>query len=427
MPGLSSELSKLQYGPEKAKQQSYQGATSGLTWWAAFVFASLLGFSRLSYGLLLPALRADLQGSYSTFGAIATINFIGYLLGTLIMPLLLKRVHNRVRLNFLALLITNMTMLLSALSFSLWQLGTWRLLVGFFSAIGTVLTMTLTLERIQPQQRGQASAIIWMGGALGLVLSGLIAPPIISAGTYGGWRFVWALMGLAGIGAAIGLTAGIRTQAIATTAEAPVRSQGDVLPTQQSLWAILRPLFLPGRLLWLTLAFFGFGGGYITYFTFFIALLGQQGVSSLYAGFIWAAIGIAASISAWIWGRLLDHWPSGFTLAIPLALGVLGSLAVLVSSAFVEYSGAALVGLSALLGPPLMVTVLLKRAVADTEYAVSYSTLTALFAVGQILGPLLGGYVIEWHGLQAGIATSAILLGLATISACAYGLVQRKK
>ncbi|GHO85735.1 YbfB/YjiJ family MFS transporter [Dictyobacter formicarum] len=426
MFSFAKSLPEQQGQATEEEATRYQHALSWFTGWAAFVFATLLGFARLSYGLLLPALKADLHVTYSTLSGVATLNFVGYLLGTLGMPWLLARIRNQQRLNLLALLGTQVTMVGAALSMNSWQLGAWRLCNGLFAAIATVLTMTLSLECIYPRERGQASGMIWMGGALGLMLSGLIAPPIIAAGTTLGWRLVWLVMGSAGIIAALGFYMARSRQ----TMRRPVIKGMDssvVSAEKTSIWLTLRPLFLPRRLLWLSLTFLGFGGGYITYFTFFISLLTQQGVPTLYAGFVWAAIGLAASVSSWIWGRLLDRRPSGFTLALPLALGVLGSLVVLTNMPLIEYIGAALVGLSALLGPPLMITVLLKRAVPDSAYAISYSTLTALFATGQILGPLLGGLVIGWLGLQAGIASSALLLGLAALCACGYGWVQREK
>lgn len=419
---LFKRASKQSLESEMDRPRSYQHALSWLTWWASFALATLVGFSRLSYGLLLPALRADLGGSFSVLGTLATVNFVGYLLGMLVMPVLLARIHNRAGLNLLALLSMNLLMIVSASSLTIWQLSIWRLLIGFFSAIATILTMALTLERIYPQERGQASGIIWMGAALGIIISGLIAPPIIGMGTHGGWRLVWIVMGLTGVIIAFGFFITGRLQ----KASLPSDASAEALPIRRALWETLRPLLLPSRLLWLSLAYFSFGGGYIMYLTFFITLLEKQGIPTLYAGFVWAAIGIAAALSAWIWGRIFDHWPTGFTVAVALAFGACGSLVVLTNTPIVEYSGAAIVGLSALTAPPIIITVLLKRAVADAEYAISYSTLTAIFALGQILGPFLGGFVIEQRGLEAGIASSALLLGVATLCACGYGLVQRK-
>ena len=57
----------------------------------ALAAAISLGVTRFSYGLLLPAMRADLGWSYTLAGAMNTVNALGYLLGALSMPKLLRR------------------------------------------------------------------------------------------------------------------------------------------------------------------------------------------------------------------------------------------------------------------------------------------------------------------------------------------------
>ena len=407
------------------ERQRYLSATSLLTWLAASSFAALLGFSRLSYGFLLPALRTDLGGSYAIYGALSTLNFVGYLLGTLLTPALLVRIQNRIALNTFAMLAMSVTLLASALSLNVWQLGVWRLLIGFFSAIATVLTMTLTLECIRPAERGKASGLVWLGGALGILLSGLIAPPIISAGSSLGWRVVWIVMALLGAASAVGFHIS-RRRAAPLLSKRMAQTQAVSPGSQQRIWITLRPMFQPRRLLFLTLAYFCFGAGYIIYFTFFISLLVQQGVPAQNAGFVWAAIGFTGAISGWLWGTLIDRWPTGYTLATPLALGALGSLTVLTGNLLREAIGAALIGLSAFIAPPLIVTALLKRAISDAEYATNFSALTALFASGQILGPLLAGTIIERAGLATGTALSALVLIIGAFFAVLYAIAQRQ-
>jgi predicted MFS family arabinose efflux permease len=51
-----------------------------------------LGVTRFAYGLLLPPMRADLQWSYTLAGAMNTANALGYLVGALGTPWLLRRV-----------------------------------------------------------------------------------------------------------------------------------------------------------------------------------------------------------------------------------------------------------------------------------------------------------------------------------------------
>jgi len=397
-----------------------------LTWWAAGSFAAILGFSRLSYGLLLPALRADLKGSYSVYGTLGTLNFVGYLLGTLALPLMLPFIQRRLVLNVFASCAMNVTLLVSGLSLTLWQLGIWRFLNGFFAAFATVLTIALTLECIPPNARGKVSGIIWAGGALGILLSGLIAPFILTASNAPGWRIVWIGMGIVGILTALGFFLTRRAASFPLTHTASAQNLSYVQPRKRHIWETLHPLFQPHRLLFLTLAYGSFGCGYIIYFTFFIALLEQQGVSVLHAGFVWAGIGIAGALSGWIWGKVLDRWPTGFALALALLLGAIGSLSVLLHNQGWEYVGAALVGLSAFIAPALMVTALLKRAVADEDYTASYSMLTAFFALGQIIGPLVSSLIVERSGLVAGTASGALVLGIAAGCAWGYGMMQRQ-
>src|SRR3954452_17849624 len=49
-----------------------------------------LGITRFSYGLLLPPMRADLGWSYTLAGAMNTANALGYLLGALATPRLMR-------------------------------------------------------------------------------------------------------------------------------------------------------------------------------------------------------------------------------------------------------------------------------------------------------------------------------------------------
>ena len=50
-----------------------------------------LGITRFAYGLLLPTMRLDLDWGYALAGAMNTMNALGYLLGALATPWLLKR------------------------------------------------------------------------------------------------------------------------------------------------------------------------------------------------------------------------------------------------------------------------------------------------------------------------------------------------
>ena len=50
-----------------------------------------LGLARFAYALVLPPMRADLGWSYTTAGAMNTLNAAGYLVGALALPRALSR------------------------------------------------------------------------------------------------------------------------------------------------------------------------------------------------------------------------------------------------------------------------------------------------------------------------------------------------
>ena len=50
-----------------------------------------LGMTRFAYALLLPPMRDDLSWTYTIAGSMNTFNAVGYLIGALITPPMLKR------------------------------------------------------------------------------------------------------------------------------------------------------------------------------------------------------------------------------------------------------------------------------------------------------------------------------------------------
>ena len=64
-------------------------------WGMAFALslgaAISLGMARFSYGMLLPPMREDLAWSYTLAGAMNTANALGYLLGAMALPRMLRR------------------------------------------------------------------------------------------------------------------------------------------------------------------------------------------------------------------------------------------------------------------------------------------------------------------------------------------------
>ena len=110
-----------------------------------------LGITRFAYALLLPPMREDLHWSYTLAGAMNTVNAVGYLLGALLTPALLRRWGPSLLLVWGAAL-ASVFMGLS----------------GFFTEAGPLL--------LQRMLAGAASAFVLVSGSLLAVRMGALHP-----------------------------------------------------------------------------------------------------------------------------------------------------------------------------------------------------------------------------------------------------------
>lgn len=399
-----------------------KSAFNWITLWASLLFVVILGFSRLSYGMFLPGIQREIGGSYSQLGLLGTVNFIGYLIGTLCLSPLISRFPDRKPvINRITCFLLGLSMIGSAFSHHFAQLGLWRFVIGLLSALATVLVLSIAMDAVRPAERGVASGLIWLGGSAGILVTGLFAPITIDPLHLDGWRYAWAAMGAFGVIAAFGFE-----YVTGRRRFAPIPSRTDSDPPDRERVNVYRLLFAPKKLLFLIGSYFFFGWGYIIYFTYLIPYLVSKGIPSLYAGLIWSGIGFAGLFNGWIGGRAIDRWPSGYTLATGLTLGTIGVIGVAAGNLMITALGAVIIGLVSFITPPLMTTALLRRHVPHRAYAACLSLATACFASGQMIGPLVGGVAVGRYGLQFGVASSAIFMAIAAALAGVYGQRQRR-
>ncbi|MBH5316393.1 YbfB/YjiJ family MFS transporter [Paenibacillus sp. GSMTC-2017] len=399
-----------------------KSAFNWITLWASLLFVVILGFSRLSYGIFLPGIQREIGGSYGQLGILGTVNFIGYLVGTLCLSPVISWFPNRKHLiNRVTCLLLGLTLIGSAFSVHFTGLGLWRFVIGLLSAFATVLVLSIAMDAVRPAERGVASGLIWMGGSAGILVTGLFAPFTIDPSHVQGWRYAWVIMGLFGIIGAFGFEFVTRKRGAEK-----VPSQIESKPQDKESENVFLLLLKPKRHLFLIASYFFFGSGYIIYFTYLIPYLVSNGIPSLYAGLIWSGIGFAGLFNGWIGGKAIDRWPSGYTLALGLTLGTIGVSGITTNNMFFTVLGATTIGLVSFITPPLMTTALLRRHVPHHMYAACLCIATAFFASGQIIGPIVGGVVVERYGLQFGVASSAIFMAIAAALAGLYGQLQRK-
>jgi len=369
-----------------------------------------LGITRFAYGLLLPTMRSDLGWSYTLAGAMNTANALGYLLGALLTPWLLKRC-TAVALLVLGSLLASVFMAGSGFFTDAPSLLLQRLLAGVASALVFIAggLLAARLGSLKPESMGLLLGLYYGGTGLGILVSALLVPAMLLAasGVPHGWAWAWWALAFCCL-LATGVLAWVGRRLQALTA--PVISDAPAVPERFFSWRDFAPSLL-GYML--------FGVGYIGYMTFVLALLKEQGFGSQAITLFYALLGLAVMASSRIWAGLLDRYKGGQALAVLNALlGVATVLPALTAAwPLVLLSGVLFGGV--FLSVVASTTALVRHNLPQNQWAAGISAFTIVFAAGQIIGPTVVGWIADgWGGgndlagLQRGLIFSALVLWL---------------
>ncbi|WP_249931264.1 YbfB/YjiJ family MFS transporter [Ramlibacter sp. 2FC] len=364
-----------------------------------------LGITRFAYGLLLPPMRADLGWSYTLAGAMNTVNALGYLLGALATPALLRHL-DAARLLLGGALLASLFMALSGFFTAAAPLLLQRLLAGVASAFifiaGGLLAARLGV--LAPGRAGLLLGLYYGGTGWGIALSALGVPAALTAARAlpHGWTWAWWVLAAACLAATALLWGPVRRLQRLTA----------VLPAAGAAEPV------HGRLDWRPLGFALasytlFGMGYIGYMTFVIALLREQGLAPAAITLFYTLLGLAVVGSARLWAGLLDRCRGGQALALLNALLGVATLLPALSSAWPLVLVSGLLFGGVFLSVVASTTALVRHNLAPAQWAAGISAFTIVFAAGQILGPTVVGWIADGPGgLARGLVFSAGALWL---------------
>ena len=376
--------------------------------WALALTLSLgaavsLGITRFAYGLLLPAMRVDLGWSYTLAGAMNTANAMGYFVGALLTPWLLRRVGAS-SLLWGGAFLASLFMALSGFFTATEPLLVQRLLAGVASAFVFIAggLLAARLGAHTPQRGGLLIGLYYGGTGVGIVLSAVLVPWVLeqAGGQEHAWRWAWWLLALACVLASVALLwpARVMADAAAPAAQIP----GGAQQVQHFHWRSFG-FALGGYTL--------FGMGYIGYMTFVVALLREQGRSALDVTVFYSLLGLAVLASSRIWAGLLDRHKNGHALAkLNALLGVATILPALTQSWPVVLASGLLFG-AVFLSVVASTTALVRHNLPPRAWAAGISAFTTVFAAGQIIGPTVVGWIADGPGgLARGLVVSAFAL-----------------
>ena len=383
-------------------------------WGMAFALslgaAISLGMARFSYGVLLPPMREDLAWSYTLAGAMNTANALGYVLGAVALPRMLRR-WDAVQVFMAGAVLTSVFMGMSGFFTQAQPLLIQRGLAGLSSAWVFVAggLLAARLGNLHPPSAGWLLGLYYGGTGWGIILSALSLPPVMAQALEQGVAhpWVWAWWWLCGVCAlccvamwwplkrcAAWQRAGwLHQDTQASTANPKAFSVSSVTPA---------------------LAGYGlFGVGYIGYMTFVVALLRDQGQSESALMVFYALLGCAVVLSSRLWSGLLNRAKAGGAMAtLNALLGLATIVPALTPNATAVMDSGLLFG-AVFLSVVASSTALVRHNLPASQWATGISAFTMVFATGQIIGPVVVGWIADGPGgLARGLVFSAGALWL---------------
>lgn len=343
----------------------------------ALAMATAMGFGRFSFTPILPGMLAGLGLSSTQAGVIAAANFAGYLAGAVAGAYGWAAGRERL-IGLLSLVLTVLLLAGMGLSSSIAVFVVLRFLAGLASAFAMIFLTSIVLAHAARAGSEAVQSAHFGGVGFGIAASSLM---VMLVGLSGGdWRADW-LIGAVVAGAMV-------LAVLLLLPRTPVHSAE--IPREP-------PLVWDRALVLTTLSYGLFGFGYVVTATFIVTMarLGNSGASVEFL--TWFVTGLAAAASLFVWRPVMLRIGLGGAYLVGLLLEAAGVLA----SVLLEPPAAPIIG-GALLGATFMIITAyglrLGRTLSPQSPRRVLAFMTAAFGIGQILGPLVAGWLAARTG-----------------------------
>lgn len=350
-----------------------------------------MGIGRFVFTPILPVMIDSANVTPSSGAVIATANYAGYLVGAVMLSIR-PNLNNTSALRLWAVVLVASEAGMAAVDSTALFSGL-RFVAGLASAAVFLACASTVAQHVK------ASPGITFGGVgAGIAASGfltLLAAPHLS------WQGLWICSAL--------LTALVIAPALTLRVRSESRSAaGTSGPTdvQRSVWRILLGLYLLEGL------------GYIIVGTFLVAAVGGHGSSSVGPA-VWIVVGVAAVPATVLWQAIARRIEMRRALILAFALQTVSALLPALTS-----NSAVAVVAAALFGATFMgITMLTLSTAARLPIGRTAAALTAVYGVGQVLGPLVVAPALG-DSYTVAFVVAAVVLALGTVGAVAVARVQ---
>ncbi|OGP96836.1 MAG: hypothetical protein A2157_03350 [Deltaproteobacteria bacterium RBG_16_47_11] len=349
-----------------------------------------LGFGRFAYAMLLSSMRTSLEFNYVQMGFLSGGILLGYLLFSFIGGTLATKFGAK-RVVVTSLFCSSISMFILSRLSGFIALLFFSFAMGGAAAGAHISMTTLPMAWFEKRRLGRALGIVTGGTGLGIIVTGLILPYLLSSLGRDAWRPCWAFLSL--------ITLMVAIASLILLRERP----SQVLSVSSGSDGDGESLFRKKKGDGLTLnaiivLYFIFGFAYNIYATYFVAFTVEEvQLPERVAGFIWSIFGWMCLASGLVWGFLSDRF--GRRRALLWNNGLI-SVAVVIPLLFHQpfFLGAStfLFGFT-FLGTITVIAACVGDLVVEKRASV-YGLVTLIHGIGQFLGTTLGGYLKDLTG-----------------------------
>ena len=335
------------------------------------------GLGRFAYTPIIPYMQTTLNISSADIGLLASSNYLGYLIGSII-PLVYSFANKQRLTLYLSVFVSIITLGLMGATEEFYIFSLLRFFQGISGAIGLVIATNLIFSQITDTGRIDLRLAHISGFGVGMFLSA-IAIWICSMFELQ-WNYQWFVIAI-----------------LCLVLTIPIISS----PLEKGSEASIDPSSHSNRLslgfVGISVGYFFFGFGYIIFGTFIAALAVNTPALENIQHASWIVVGVSAMPAIFVWQAI-----SKFTgNHISLALSCFTCSAGILTLYFFDGVGASLfaclaygIGVIGIVGLVLMEGKI--RHSGSIKFAVAF--LTTTFSIGQITGPYISGLMIDFFG-----------------------------
>ena len=333
--------------------------------------AVAMGIGRFAFTPLLPLMQADVGLSVKAGSWLASANYAGYLIGALAASRLRVAPLHAILGSLLVIALTTLAM---GLTHEYVEWLAWRAVAGIASAFVLVHMSAWSMQRFASLQRPTLGGVVFAGVGIGIAGAGLLCLALVGIGTTAAQ--LWSILGCLSA-AALLVTVPLLRAAGASAAGVDVPP--DATAKNISFSRAERRLIF---------CYSAFGLGYIIPATFLPVMAREAIKDPALFGWAWPLFGMAGTIATLAAARASRPANARSSWAIAHFVMAAGCAV----AALVHDFAAVLIAALAVGGTFMVITMFAMqeaRRVAGVDARPLIGAMTAAFALGQIVGPLL--------------------------------------